>query len=193
MFCGAGIMQTRQQAEEQKKAATEKEEAKEQGKTLLTDQDGSMTFYLDADHSMRLAVTDAAAGSRFYEFYNGDIHNAEPFGGTIGVAEGLSCTDVRTGFILLSFASRDSSLMYYTEDGGKSFQQVTLPVEDAAADMEGNAFSFTAGDMDYIETPYEEDGMLKVRVSTSAADLETYALLFVSEDAGNSWKYESDQ
>lgn len=66
-------------------------------------------------------------------------------------------------------------------------------MEEAAADMEGNAFSFTADDMDYMETPYEEDGVLKVRVSTSAADLETYALLFVSEDAGNSWKYESDQ
>lgn len=193
VFCGAGIMQTRQQAEEQKKATTEKEEAKEQGKTLLTDQDGSMTFYLDADHSMRLAVTDAAAGSRFYEFYNGDIHNADPFGGNIGVAEGVYFTDARTGFILLSFASRDSSLMYYTEDGGKSFQQVTLPLEEAAADMEGNAFSFTTGDMDYIETPYEEDGVLKVRMSTSAADMETYALLFVSEDEGNSWKYESVQ
>ena len=83
--------------------------------------------------------------------------------------------------------------MYYTEDGGKKFQQVTLPVEEAAADMEGNAFSFTVGDMDYIETPYEEDGVLKVRMSTSAADLETYALLFVSEDKGNSWKYESVQ
>ena len=79
VFCGEGIMQTRQQEEEQKEAATKKEEAQEQGQTLLTDQDGSMTFYLDADDAIRLVVTDAAAGSRFYEFYNGDIHNADPF------------------------------------------------------------------------------------------------------------------
>lgn len=189
VFCGEGIMQTRQQEEEQKEAATKKEEAQEQGQTLLTDQDGSMTFYLDADDAMRLVVTDAAAGSRFYEFYNGDIHNADPFDGNIGVAEGIYFTDVRTGFILLSFASRDSSSMYYTNDGGASFQQAALPVEEAAADMEGNEFSFTTDDMDYIETPCEEDGELKVRVSTSAADVGTYALLFTSADDGATWEY----
>ena len=79
--------------------------------------------------------------------------------------------------------------MYYTDDGGKSFQQVTLPVEAASADMKDNAFSFTTSDMDYVETPYEEDGVLKVRMSTSAADVETYALLFTSSDSGMTWKY----
>lgn len=189
VFYGGGIMQTKEQEEEQKKAETEKEEAREQGRTLLTDQDGSMTYYLDENDSMRLVVTDAAAGSRFYEFYNGDIHNADPFDGNIGVAEGMYFLDDRTGFILLSFASQDSSFMYYTDDGGTSFHQVTLPVEEAAADMEGNAFAFTTSDMDYVETPYEEDGVLKVRVSASAADVETYALLFTSEDAGVTWVY----
>lgn len=189
VFCGEGTMQTQEQMEEQKEAEEEKEEAQEQGKTILTDRDGSMTFYLDADNSMRLAVTDAAAGSRFYEFYNGDIHNADPFDGNIGVAEGIYFLNDRAGFILLSGASQDASFMYYTDDGGKSFQQVTLPVEAASADMKDNAFSFTTSDMDYVETPYEEDGVLKVRMSTSAADVETYALLFTSSDSGMTWKY----
>ena len=148
-----------------------------------------MTFYLDADNSMRLEVTDAAAGSRFYEFYNGDIHNTDPFDGNIGAAEGIYFMDAQSGFILLSGASRDSSSMYYTNDGGTHFQQVTLPVDEAAADMEGNEFSFTTGDMDYTGTPYEEGGELHVRVSTSAADVGTYALLFTSADAGVTWEY----
>ena len=133
IFCGEGTMETQQQAEEKSEVEENIAAAQEEGKTLLTDQDGSMTFYLDADNSMRLEVTDAAAGSRFYEFYNGDIHNADPFDGNIGAAEGIYFLDARTGFILLSYASQDSSLMYYTEDGGTNFQQVTLPVEEAAA------------------------------------------------------------
>ena len=79
--------------------------------------------------------------------------------------------------------------MYYTNDGGTNFQQVTLPVDEAAEDMEGNEFSFTTGDMDYTETPYEEGRVLHVRVSTSAADVGTYALLFTSADAGVTWEY----
>ena len=43
--------------------------------------------------------------------------------------------------------------------------------------------------MDYTETPYEEGGVLHVRVSTSAADVGTYALLFTSADAGVTWEY----
>lgn len=189
IFCGEGTMETQQQAEEKSEAEEDIAAAQEEGKTLLTDQDGSMTFYLDADNSMRLEVTDAAAGSRFYEFYNGDIHNTDPFDGNIGAAEGIYFMDAQSGFILLSGASRDSSSMYYTNDGGTHFQQVTLPVDEAAADMEGNEFSFTTGDMDYTGTPYEEGGELHVRVSTSAADVGTYALLFTSADAGVTWEY----
>lgn len=189
VFCGEGTMETQQQAEEKSEAEEDIAAAQEEGKTLLTDQDGSMTFYLDADNSMRLEVTDAAAGSRFYEFYNGDIHNTDPFDGNIGMAEGIYFMDARKGFILLTYASQDSSSMYYTNDGGTNFQQVTLPVDEAAEDMEGNEFSFTTGDMDYTETPYEEGGVLHVRVSTSAADVGTYALLFTSADAGVIWEY----
>ena len=112
VFCGEDSMKTKEEIEERSSEEQEISEAREEGQTLLTDQDGSMTFYLDAEHSMRLEVTDAAAGSRFYEFYNGEIHNADPFAGNIGVAEGMYFMDADTGFILLGGASGDASSMY---------------------------------------------------------------------------------
>lgn len=191
VFCGEDSMKTKEEIEERSSEEQEISEAREEGQTLLTDQDGSMTFYLDAEHSMRLEVTDAAAGSRFYEFYNGEIHNADPFAGNIGVAEGMYFMDADTGFILLGGASGDASSMYRTTDGGQQFQSVTLPTGEAAEAITGNAYGFTTEDLDYIGTPYEEDGLLKVQVSTSSADMGTFAVVFVSEDAGQSWEWES--
>ena len=62
--------------------------------------DGSMYFFLDDKIGWRLVVADAAAGSRFYQLEKtadgGDtweMANQNPFGGNLGVTEGLEFFD----------------------------------------------------------------------------------------------------
>ncbi len=195
MVTGVGTMETVEEIqarEEEEERLAEIEAAKQAGKTLIGGQEG-MTFYLDENVSMSLKVMDAAAGSRWYSFENGSVYNEDPFNGRWGVAESIYFMDENTGFILLSYASQDSSYIYYTSDGGETFEEVLLPVGDGKEDMEGNAFDFTPEDMDYVYTPYEEDGALYVRVSSDSASDAYMYLLFVSEDDGASWQYVSFQ
>lgn len=166
------------------------EDAKTTGNTLVSDDNG-MTFYLNESISMSLIVIDAAAGSRAYAFENGEIYNEDPFNGSSGVAESIYFLDEKVGFILLTSASQDHSRMYYTTDGGESFEQVLLPTEDGANDISGNELELTAEDMDYIYTPYEEDGVLYVEVSYDSGGRGYMVFLFKSEDDGASWQYVS--
>jgi hypothetical protein len=183
-----GSLYTISNLKEKEEKKSEIENAKEQGSTLISDDNG-MTFYLDETTSMRLIVTDAAAGSRFYAFQNGSIYNEDPFDGNIGVAESIYFLDESVGFILLQYASQDFSRMYYTKDGGVTFSEVVLPVSDGEEDMAGNDLGYTSADMDYINTPYEEDGRLYVAVSYDYSGVRYMSLLFVSEDKGQSWQY----
>ena len=185
-----GTLDTIAEIEERESEEVEISEAMEFGKTLVSDNSG-MTFYLDEESSMSLTVVDAAAGSRAYSFQNGDIYNADPFHGRSGVAESIYFLDELRGFLLLSNASADSSHMYYTYDGGVSFEEVILPVSDGEEDMAGNELGFTSEDMDYIYTPYEEDGVLYVEVSCEASGASYMKMLFVSDDCGASWRYVS--
>jgi hypothetical protein len=183
-----GSLYTIPDLKEKEEKKSEIENAKEQGSTLVSDDDG-MTFYLDETTSMRLIVTDAAAGSRFYAFQNGSIYNEDPFDGNIGVAESIYFLDESVGFILLQYASQDCSQMYYTQDGGVTFSEVVLPVSDGEEDMAGNDLGYTSENMDYIDTPYEENGRLYVAVSYDYSGARYMSLLFVSEDLGQSWQY----
>lgn len=187
---GIGTSQTADDIEASSETKSEISDAKNNGKTLVTDDDG-MTFYLDDNTSMRLSVVDAAAGSRAYEFSGNGIYNADPFNGRWGVAESIYFIDEKTGFILISTASQDSSEMYYTSDGGEHFSEVTLPTSDGDADMTGNEFGYTSEDMDYIYTPYEEDGALYVYVSYDYSGKSSMSTLFLSRDNGQSWEYVS--
>ncbi|MCD8326339.1 MAG: hypothetical protein LUC90_06555 [Lachnospiraceae bacterium] len=189
MVTGVGTLETVaeiQAREEEEERLEEVEAAKQAGKTLISDDDG-MIFYLNENTSMRLTIVDAAAGSRWYSFENGSIYNEDPFNGRWGVAESIYFLDEKTGFILISYASQDSSYIYYTSDGGETFEEVLLPVGDGKEDMKGNAFDHTPEDMDYVYTPYEEDGVLYVKVSSDSASEAYMYLLFSSEDAGASW------
>ncbi|MCD7752214.1 MAG: hypothetical protein LUI10_10840 [Lachnospiraceae bacterium] len=195
MVTGVGTLDTVEEIkarEEEEERLAEIEAAKQKGKTLIGGQEG-MTFYLDENTSMSLTVIDAAAGSRWYSFENGSIYNEDPFNGRWGVAESIYFLDEKTGFILISFASQDSSYIYYTSDGGETFEEELLPVGDGEEDMKGNAFDFTPEDMDYVYTPYEEDGILYVKVSGDSVSEVYMYLLFSSEDAGASWQYVSFQ
>lgn len=181
-----GTMETAADLKEQ-----EEMEAQIKAGALIADGD-NMTFYLDEDTPMSLIVTDAALGSRFYAFQNGSVYNEDPFGGNIGVAESIYFLDEFVGFILLTDAARDSSDMYYTGDGGVTFTKVELPVGDGEAYLAGNEFDYTSADMDYIYTPYEEDGCLYAVVSYDDSGASYLSLMFVSEDKGQSWVYSPD-
>lgn len=138
----------------------------------LVSNDNGMTYYLDDNHSMSLIVVDAVAGSRAYAFENGDIYNEDPFNGRIGVAESIYFMDENTGFILITTASQDASYMYYTTDGGVTFSEVELPVDNE--------------DYDYINTPYKENNILYVTVSYDSYNESS--LLFQSTDNGQNWE-----
>ncbi|MCD7840821.1 MAG: hypothetical protein LUG46_09375, partial [Erysipelotrichaceae bacterium] len=139
--------------------------------TLVSNNNG-MTYYLDNNHSMSLIVVDAAAGSRAYAFENDYIYNEDPFNGRIGVAESIYFMDEKTGFILIASASQDVSHMYYTTDGGITFTEVELPIDDE--------------DYDYINTPYKENNILYVTVSYDSSNESS--ILFKSTDNGENWE-----
>ncbi len=169
----------------------QREEAQETGKTLITDQSGDMTFYLNDSVSMSLQTVDAAAGSRWYSFSSSTgITNSSPFAEYGGVAEGIYFIDENIGWILLSSPSSDYSRMFYTDNGGADFVQVALPLEDARSDLEENQLELAFDDFAYIDVPYEEDGAVYVNVSTSAADLSYISAVFVSQDQGATWTYD---
>lgn len=98
--------------------------------------DGSMYFFLDDKIGWRLVVADAAAGSRFYQLEKtadgGDtweMANQNPFGGNLGVTEGLEFFDKNFGFAGLTGASQSHSSLYVTRDGGTTFTELQLPLE----------------------------------------------------------------
>lgn len=180
-------LQTIEEIEAQKQLET----AKESGQALFTDENGTMTFYLDDSTSMGLQIADAAAGSRWYTFSStAGITNSDPFDGSGGVAEGIYFTDENTGWILLSSPSDDYSKMFYTENGGAEFVPVILPMEDAKTDLEQNSFGFAFEDFDYIDIPDEEDGVLSVKVGINAAELSYVSAVFISQDQGQTWVYD---
>lgn len=195
LITGEGTMETKASLQEQEKQEAEEaakenqiEEAQEAGGTLFREND-DLTFYLNEAVSMSLAVVDAAAGSRCYVFRNGEIYNGTPFEDHWGVAESIYFLDEDTGFILLTNASWNSSLMYYTADGGETFTQIVLPTEEGAEEMEENEFGFTTEDMNYIDTPYETNGILYVRVGADASGIDEQSLIFRSKDRGQTWEY----
>ena len=109
------------------------ESAKEAETWSVDNTDGTMYFFLNDDLGWRLVVADAAAGSRFYQMEkteNGgtswEMANKDPFGGQIGVTEGLIFFDENFGFAGLTGASQSSSSLYMTRDGGETFTQVQL-------------------------------------------------------------------
>lgn len=185
-------LHTIEELEKEKQTEVTREQAEEAGKSLVVDNNnGTMTFYLDEENSMSLTIIDAAAGSRWYTFStSAGITNDDPFAGNGGVAEGIYFMDTQKGFVLLSGASFDYSRMYYTEDGGVSFTEVLLPMEDARADVENNQYGFEFDNFDYIDVPYEENGMLYVGVGIDSVDMSYAAAVFRSEDQGKTWVYD---
>jgi len=173
---------------------SESEKTKEKNPTLhkagdiFTDENGDMHYYYDATTEMTLKIVDAALGSRAYVF-EGTVINQTPFGAEYGLAEGMYFLDKQTGFAGLSTGSKDSSSLYYTQDGGANFTKLVIPVSDGESALSGNTYGYTSKDFGYIGIPYQQDKILYVKVGTDSNELNVEYMLFTSTDAGKTWKY----
>lgn len=155
--------------------------------------DGAMYYFGSDSLGWRLVVTDAAAGSRFYQLEkteDGGIswktENEDPFGGQIGVAEGLVFYDENFGIAGLANGSASASRLYLTRDGGATFTEITLPFDAVSELPESAAVSnYTAADYDYLCMPEKEGSVLTIRAVPEA--LEEEGILFQSEDNGATW------
>lgn len=158
-------------------------------------EDGSVYFFLDSNTGYRLLVADAAAGSRFYELectkdggQSWNQLNADPFCGNMGVAEGIEFYNENLGVIGLRGASGAYSTLYLTQDGGKTFSMIELPM-DKVTELPDTAaqYGLEKSDYDYCEMPQQEDGKFKIKVISEQG--ETDGILFESTDNGNTWNY----
>lgn len=158
-------------------------------------EDGSVYFFLDSNTGYRLLVADAAAGSRFYELectkdggQSWNQLNADPFCGNMGVAEGIEFYNENFGVIGLRGASGAYSTLYLTQDGGKTFSMIELPMDEVTELPDTAAqYGLEKSDYDYCEMPQQEDGKFKIKVISEQG--ETDGILFESTDNGNTWNY----
>ena len=158
-------------------------------------EDGSVYFFLDSNTGYRLLVADAAAGSRFYELectkdggQSWNQLNAAPFCGNMGVAEGIEFYNENLGVIGLRGASGAYSTLYLTQDGGKTFSMIELPMDEVTELPDTAAqYGLEKSDYDYCEMPQQEDGKFTIKVISEQG--ETDGILFESTDNGNTWNY----
>ena len=171
------------------------EEAKQENAWSVDSSDGTMYFFLTESAGWRLVVTDAAAGSRYYEMDKTEDGgttwnriNTDPFGGNIGVTEGLLFFDEQYGFAGLTGASQSYSRLYVTRDGGVTFTEIQMPV-DTVTELPPLAaeLDFTAADYAYLCMPEMDGEQLSVLALTGAD--ETEGILYQSEDQGETWVY----
>lgn len=158
-------------------------------------EDGSVYFFLDSNTGYRLLVADAAAGSRFYELectkdggQSWNQLNADPFCGNMAVAEGIEFYNENLGIIGLRGASGAYSTLYLTQDGGKTFSMIELPMDEVTELPDTAAqYGLEKSDYDYCEMPQQEDGKFTIKVISEQG--ETDGILFESTDNGNTWNY----
>ncbi len=171
------------------------EEAKEAQRWTTDNSDGTMYFFLDEQRGWRLVVTDAAAGSRYYELEmsadGGDTWeriNTNPFDGQMGAAEGILFFNGSFGVIGLAGASSSHSELYITRDGGGTFEEIELPM-DTVTKLPQLAYEceFTAADYDYLNMPEKDGDVFSIIVTTQAGESE--GIVFKSTDEGLTWEY----
>lgn len=114
------------EADEQKEFTEEL--TRETGRCITDASDGSLYYFINENKGWRLVVTDAAAGSRYYELdatsdggNTWERINKDPFGGEIGVASEISFSDDGTGCLVMGSASGERTERYLTTDEGKTF------------------------------------------------------------------------
>lgn len=161
--------------------------------------DGSVYTFTqsEANAGYRLVVVDAAAGSRFYSLEKTTDAgnqwtriNEDPFDGSAGAAEGIEFFDESFGFIGLQSASGDGSSIFMTEDGGLSFTEIQLPMDQITKVPEtGKSYGLTLDDYRYLTMPSYDGSTLRITVTSGA--VESDGITFCSEDNGKTWTPEA--
>ncbi|MGO1356816.1 WD40/YVTN/BNR-like repeat-containing protein [Alkalibacterium gilvum] len=156
----------------------------------VDEQDQKM-YYLTEEIGYRLAVLDAATGSRWYGLEKTEDAgeswvsvNPDPFDGRSGSSTGLKFFNEDFGF--MAIARRDQATLFRTENGGEIISPVTFPdVQVPLIDDETyNPFRFP-------DMPYEENDELYVTVGQDPnGDYNSGAkALYKSVDDGKTWTY----
>lgn len=144
----------------------------------------------------RMIVTDTALGHRLYSLIkstdNGEtwqMHNPDPFEQQTGMGIDFTFLSEDFGFASLAHNGGDSAELFVTEDGGNTYQSVTL--EEYTVTLEdGSSYD----PYDYPQMPYEENGILYV-LSGQGADGdyaggdESGLALYRSDDGGHTFTF----
>ena len=155
--------------------------------------DGEETYFLDEDLGYQLSVVDAALGSRFYALLkskNGggrwENINPNPFLDSTGVSSGITFINEELGFIGLSHNGGSYAKLYRTEDGGTSFEEVSIPEIEVPLNEAESYNPF-----DFPEMPYLEDGRLFMLVGQGQdGDYKGgVKAMYESKDNGKTWEY----
>ncbi|MFC4780699.1 WD40/YVTN/BNR-like repeat-containing protein [Eubacterium multiforme] len=150
-------------------------------------------FYLSKEIGYRLDITGAALGSRSYSLSktinggkNWNIINESPFGSNLGNAAGITFINEKLGFLCLSKSGGSRGILYRTDNGGKTFKEVTYPEHKVEISKDNYMDVF-----DFPKMPYEKNGTLNMLVGQgSDGDYNGNSkALYESKDKGKTWKY----
>lgn len=166
---------------------------KESGGESKTSVNSKVEFYSSDKVGYKLVVTDAASGSRFYILKGTSdggatwtVINEDPFGGNIGVAEGITFLNEKLGFLCLSHSGESYGELYRTEDGGLSYKKVDFESIKVTL-KDGESYEPFA----MPEMPYKENESLKVLIGQGVnGDYNGGSkALYESKNEGKTWTY----
>lgn len=150
-------------------------------------------FYLSKDVGYKLDVMDKALGSTLYSLsktIDGGktwaVINQNPFNGTVGSAAGITFINDELGFLRAARPSGTEGVLYRTNDGGISFEEVSYADQEMKLDSGQSIKPF-----DFPGLPYEQDGVLSMLVGQgSDGDYNGNSSgLYQSNDNGEIWEY----
>lgn len=149
------------------------------------------------DIRYRMIVEDAALGSRFYGLIKSvddgetwDIVSDDPFNSQMGMGIDFTFLDEDFGFATLAHNGGDSAVLYVTENGGKSYEQVEI-MHWTVTSAGGEIYA----PYDFPKMPYYENDVLYLECGQGAdGDYnggDAYQLArYVSDDHGYTFRFD---
>ncbi|PIC82846.1 glycosyl hydrolase [Sporosarcina sp. P1] len=150
-------------------------------------------FYLSNEVGYLLDVADKALGSTLYSLRKTSdggktwtVINQNPFNGTVGSAAGITFINEELGFLRAARPSGTEGVLFRTNDGGISFEEVSYAMQEMKLDSGQSINPF-----DFPGLPFEKDGVLTMLVGQgSDGDYNGNSSgLYQSNDHGETWEY----